>query len=238
MATLTTPASPPGGSPARPFGVIAQAQPAPEGWELGGISVSAVCPDPIVEDGCVILATHEAGEPTPSVFPLVRVRQGSGCSTLAGDRSVEARDSLNEGTDFALGLILADHPVAGVTSLADADTVGDFPTIAGTLAALLAVSSNGLPLVIHATPAVAVYLMEAGLLIGGTHNGIPVIVSDGYGADLQLWVTGRVWAAVGPIETFDAVDRFTNKREAWAERDVIVGFNPCVNVTATFTPTP
>ena len=36
----------------------------------------------------------------------------------------------------------------------------------------------------------------------------------------------------------DAVDRFTNKREAWAERDVIVGFNPCVNVTATFTPTP
>lgn len=245
--TLTNPADLPGESPVRPRGILAVASPAPEGWETGGVQVSRTCPSPVIRDKCISL-TDEPGRPTTDEFPAFMIEQGSACSTLTGtDRVREAREALNAATDYALGLTLATGEANdGAPSLADATTVGAaaFDNAAGALAALVcaaAAAGSGAGYVLHATPSAAVHLAAVGLIDdnGFAPNGVAWIISDGYSCEpdateQRIWATGRVWAAAGVIDAHEAIDRLTNNREAWALRSAVVGFNTCINLTATF----
>lgn len=242
--TQTTPAEAPGGSPARSRGILAVAAPAPEGWELGGIQVSVQCPTPVIRDKCITLGEPDvAGRPTTAAFPAFLIEQGSGCSTLSGgDRSAQAREALSASTDYALGLTLLTGEANGgdAPSLSDADDLGEFSGVLAAVAALETAAAAGVAYVLHATPAAAVHLASAGLIddLGRSPSGAAWIVSNGYIGDgeLRIWATGRVWAGVSSIDVSEQVSRRTNNREAWAARSAIVGFNPCVNLSATFTP--
>lgn len=242
---LTTPADITVGSPARPRSILAVASPAPADWELGGIQTSVTCPSPVVRDKCITLAGGDtAGRPTVETFPAFMIEQGSGCSTLSGERRAqEARDALVASTDYALGVTLLTGEANGAPSLADATNLGDFAYAVDAVAVLegAAARAKGGDYVLHATPTAAVYLQAAGLIddAGRSPSGAPWIVSTGYEPDegdepRQIWATGRVWAGVGPIDVHEAVQRRMNDREAWAVRSVIVGFNTCINLTATF----
>lgn len=239
----TTPAAVPVGPPVRPRGVLAGAAPAPEGWELGGISVSQLCPDPVMLDKCITFSGEDAAtRPGRFEFPAFSIEQGSGCSTMGfGDRSREAREALDSITDAALGMALSSPTFnTDAPSLADATDEGSFTSPAAALAALETAASNtgkGQLYVIHATPAAAILMAAAGVLsdAGVTPTGAAVIVSAGYvssDGDARIWATGRVWASVGDIAVREAVARRMNNREAWASRNAIVGFNPCINLTA------
>lgn len=249
--TLTEPAEIPSGSPVRPRGVLAVAQPAPEGWELGGIQTSAVCPNPIVRDKCLSF-TAESVRPTLAEFPAFLIEQGSECSTLSGgDRATEARNALSDSTDYALGLTLRTGEANdGAPSLGDATSVAGSPfdDVVLAVAALecaAAEAGHGQFTVLHASPGAAAFLAAAGMVDdnGLSPAGSPWIISSGYGCaeddgSYRIWATGRVWAAAGQFTIHDAVNNRTNNREAWASRPAIVGFNTCINLTATFTTGP
>lgn len=237
--TLTTPAEAPGGSPVRLRGVLALASPAPSGWEVGGIQVSEVCPTPRISAKCGVPDAVEAPSPSAAEFFAFTVDQGSGCSTLSGsDREREARDALEASTDYALGLMLYGSEES--PSLSDATDLGSIGGPVATLSALecaAVAAGRGQFYVIHASVPAANYLAAAGLIdeSGRTPSGAPVIVSAGYPCSSeapQLWATGRVWAAAGAIDTHSAVNRRDNNQEAWAVRSAIVGFNTCINVSA------
>lgn len=239
----TKPSDIPVGPPVRPRGILAAAAAAPDGWEQGGISTNRLCPNPQLMDKCITFDSREAERPYGTVFPAFTIEQGSGCSTLSyGDRAREARESLDSVTDYALGVALSSATFnVDAPSLSDADALGSFPTAVAALAALEGAASRygrGQMYVIHATPSAAIYLAEAGLMTdtGITPSGATVIVSAGYensAGDLNIWATGRVWASVGDITVRDAVAQRMNDREAWASRDAVVGFNACINLSAT-----
>lgn len=238
---LTQPADAPVGSPARPRSILAVASPAPEGWEQGGIQTSTTCPSPIVRDKCISM-TDVAGRPTLAEFPAFMIEQGSGCSTLSGDRRAqEARDALTASTDYALGVTLLTGEANGAPSLADATDLGDFATAVAAVAALECTAGVS-DYMLHASPAAAAYLVSKGMIdsAGRSPAGASWIISTGYSPadcavdEYRIWATGRVWAGVGAIEVNEAVHRGMNNREAWAIRSAIVGFNPCTNLTATF----
>lgn len=246
MATvLTTPAEVPGGSPVRPLGLLALASPAPDGWETGGLQVETMCSAPRISVECGQTDPEPAKNPVFEEFFAFTIEESSGCSTISSDgRAEQARAALEASTDYALGVVLKGSAVS--PNLNDAESLGDFPSAAAALAALEchgSTESSGQAHVIHATPAAAVFLRSANLLTeqNRTPSGAPVIVSAGYGCDVdvpQLWVTGRVWAAAGAIDVREGIDRRTNNREAWATRSAIVGFNSCINQTATFAGAP
>lgn len=235
----------PAGPPVRPRGILALAAPAPEGWEAGGIQVLQLCPSIRMEDQCVTFDDRSATRPNGVNFPAFSIEQSAGCSTMsAGDREREARDALDASTDYALGLAISSATFnSEAPSLADATDLGASANATAALAKLEGAASRdgkGQLYVVHATPSAAIYLANAGLLSdsGQTPTGATVIISAGYeteNGDLRLWATGRVWAGVGPIATRDGVDRRTNNREAWALRSAVVGFNSCINLTASFT---
>ena len=249
MGTLTTPATVPSGPPVRAHGLLAVAQPAPEGWESGGIEVQALCPSPIIRDKCITLgAPDPAGRPSSAVFPAFLIEQGSECSTLSrGDRAAEAREALLASTDYALALTLRNGVAnGGAPSLADATPVvgpgagGLFPGPIAALAALETAASAGVAYVVHASPSAAVALRAAGLIddAGRTPSGASVIISGAYsGAPSdppRIWATGRVWAAAADVGVYDAAAHRINDRAAWAVRSAIVGFNTCTLITAAF----
>lgn len=248
--TLTTPAEMPNGSPTRPLSILSVATPAPEGWESGGIQISTLCPTPVIRDKCITLEEgDQPGSPSQAEFPAFMVEQGSGCSTLSGgDREKEASSALNSSTEYALGITLLNGEANNAPSLSDAETVeGSFEDAVSALAALelqASTDGRGAAYVLHATPSAAVVLASMGLIdsAGRSPSGAPWIVSPGYSdsavGEFRIWATGRVWAGAGPIATYDSVQRSRNVREAWAARSLIVGFNPCINLTATFNYTP
>lgn len=241
--TLPAAATPPVGSPVRARGILALASPAPEGWEAGGVQVPMLCADPIVRDGCVTMGDVPK-RPTITTFPPFLIRQGSECSTISADaREQEARDGLSQTTDFALGLTLRTGEASGGPSLDDAVDVGDFGDVIGAVSAIeraASLAGRGQEYVLHAAPSAAAYLVDAGLIDEGgrSPSGAVWIVSAGYedGTDLRIWATGKVWAGAGAITVDQQVGRRTNQREAWAARAGIVGFNTCINLTATFAP--
>lgn len=247
--TLTEPGAAPVGSPVRPRGILAVASPAPDGWERGGISFSVACPDPVVVDKCITLTPQVPSRPTLAEFSAFVVEQGVDCSTLSGgDRSTEASDALNASTDYALGLTLLNG--AANTAAADGLTLNSATAISATeyanaMAAVAALecaatlAGAGSEYTLHATISSAAYLRSLNLIDddGRSPAGAQWIVSSGYGCvegELRIWATGRVVAAAGQIVVNEAINRRTNNREAWASRALIVGFNPCVNLTATF----
>lgn len=248
--TLTTPAVAPGGSPVRPRSILAVASPAPDGWESGGIQTSRTCADPIIRDKCVTLPPpgDPTARPTLAEFPAFLIEQGSNCSTLSGeDRQREASEALTASTDYALGVTLRTGEAnVGAPSLADARDLGELPSVAAALAALECAAANdghGAEWTIHADVGAATYLAQAGLIdaAGVIGSGAPLIVSAGYACEdapgaFRMWATGRVWAGVGAITTREAINRRTNNREAWADRAAVVGFNTCINLTASFPP--
>jgi len=239
----------PSGSPVRPRGILALAQPAPDGWELGGITVQVQCPSPIIRDKCIIIAApgDVPGRPTSATFPPFLVEQGSGCSTISGgSREDQARDALSQSTDYALGLTLRTGEANGgdAPALNDATSLGQFANAVAAVAALecaAAAAGKGQEYVLHASVGAAAYLVDAGLIdsAGRSPSGAIWIISAGYECDddtthRRIWATGRVWAGAGAIEVHESVARRLNNREAWAVRPLIVGFNPCINLTAEF----
>ena len=244
VATQTTIADPPVGSPARARGILAVASPAPEGWEQGGVKVSVTCPAPVVRDGCVDL-TDTAQRPTIVEFGSFLIRQGSECSTLSGDRrGQEARDALSASTDYALGLTLRNGVANDSPALDDATSLGQKTSAVAAVAAIECAASSagkGAEYVLHASPGAAAYLAAFGLIddLGRSPSGAPWIISAGYecsptATHHRIWATGRVWAGVSTIDVHESVARRTNDREAWAVRAAVVGFNTCINLTAEF----
>lgn len=243
MATLPEIVNLPGGSPTRPRGIIAVASPAPEGWEMGGIQFQTVCPTPVIRDQCITITPQAGARPTPSTFAPFVIEQGVECSTTsAGDRAAEARTALQSSTEYGLGIMLRTGGTSNAPSLDDAVSLGEFAGVHAALAALECATGVN-DYVLHATPGAAVYLAAEGLIdsTGRSPSGAQWIVSPGYECDeddtaQRIWATGRVYAAVGDILVDAQVEHRINSREAWANRSAIVAFNPCVLLTATFTP--
>lgn len=247
MATIQTiPADVPAGSPVRARGVLANARPAPDDWELGGIQASTACPTPIIRDKCITLTPDEPTRPTIVEFPAFMIEQGVTCSTLSGEgRDAEARSALEQSTDYALGLTLLNGLANNAPSFDDGTDLGEFADVVAAVAALECAASEqgkGQEYVLHASPAAAAYLANAGLLdeFVRSPSGAQWIVSAGYVCEdneLRIWATGRVWAGAGEITVNEQVGHRVNSREAWAVRSVIVGFNTCINLSATFVAT-
>lgn len=244
--TLTTPAEVTI-APQRPYGVLAAAAPAPEGWELGGLQVSGTCPEMEIIDGCVTIASSDPTSPHVNEFGTFLIRTELECATVGGtDIEQMARDSMLSVTDKALAQMLRDGGATGQPSLDDATALTAAASWVEAVSALeAAVGDTAVPVAtLHAPAGAAAYLMHNGLIDGNGRSpaGHPWIISGAYSTPADdgftLYATGRVWAAVGAVEVEETVARPLNRRTAWASRLGIVAFDTCINLSINYAPTP
>lgn len=238
LETIPTPVDLTGGIPSSPRGLLLNSQPAPDGWELGGITFHNVCPEVAVVAGCVTLDAKATSTPEAVSFPVFTAEQSSGCGTFsAGDHEKEARNALLSATEFVLGRELLTGTASGSVALQDATALTPGATVAQSVGALEeAAGAVGKRYVLHASPYAAALLTEAGMLepeTGLSPAGARWIISPGYADTLSttIYATGTVYVGVGAVDTFEKVGHRINHREAWATRALMVGFDPCVHLS-------
>lgn len=233
--TLLTPTDSVGVAPTFPRGLLLNAQPAPTGWELGGISYRAVCPELHTTDGCMTFTEFAPSVPNVVEYLPFVIESAVECSTLSsGDREDEATTALADITEFALGVALMSQ-LEDATAL---PTTTDWVAAVGALEA--AASVTGKRYVLHASPFAAAHLVALNLMdpaTGLSPAGARWIVSPGYAGDnnMTLYVSGNVHMGVGEITANGAVARRQNRFEVRASRAAIVGYDPCVSFSITIT---
>ena len=223
----------PSGGAGWPSGFLSTGRPLPAGWETG-IEFRAIgCAEPVVSAQCATFSDVPTEVGAPVKFAPFTIRQSAICSTLSGRFDGLAADRLAYSTEWALGNELATGTVTGNPALADADVVdgsgGD-----NALACLLGAAADagfGTPFTLHvnmrALPAIT------GLGFDRTNWLDAIIVSPGYpNTEAQVWVTGPVFRAVTTPVQLDDVDHRRNSFEDWAQREAIVAFDPCLNLSA------
>lgn len=234
---------------ARPGGLLATALPAPAGWAQGLSIPFYGCGEPQLVDRCVSSHDEESHRTAVAEFFPFGIQQTASCSSLSRlDQEKHARGRLDSTTEWGVGRQFATDGLAlGTPSLADATEVGtvDDANFALAVAALEQAAANagfGSMWWLHAPPAAAAFLSKDRLLLDGhSPTGAPWVISAGYpiGAGslpgpanviLRLWATGPVWASVDEPLTFGALDRRNNEDEAYAQRQAIVAFDPCINL--------
>lgn len=235
----------------RTTGILAGAVPLPgdTDWRRG-ISVRfGGCSCPVLRDGCATDPDTPEGAGTRGDFAPVLIRNSALCTPMSGeDLESTARDRALISGEHALGQqLMSDAAGIGNPSLADATVLGTVSASSGQSGAIAALgcledaaaeTGCGLGVTIHATPRGVTWLASANLIgdDGRTAAGSRVLTSPGYaGGDPEasvtaLWATGRVWAAIDGVESFEALDFRRNSSEVWAQRYGIVVFDPCLNL--------
>lgn len=231
-------------------GLLSRSLPLPLGWESGIRFRPVGCLEPVLLGECVTEDAPEADRVADGVeVRPVYIRQSAACSTLSmtlpGDR---ANERLIGTTEWGLGRLLAagfdglDNP-----SFADAEnvtTVDDPVAALSCLEQAIADLGYGNRAFLHAPYRAAAYLRDRWGIndVYESPSGHRWVLSAGYPAadadSVTIWATGPVWAAVGGVDTFDrnnVVPRFRlNADEAYSQRLALAAFDPCINLSATF----
>lgn len=229
----------------RPGGLLAHALPAPEGW-MQGLSIPFYgCGEPVLADRCVT-ANDEPYRTAVADFYPYGIQQGATCSTLSRlDQQRHAEGRLDSTTEWAVARQLATDVLGlGTPSFEDGTSLGtvadgDFVLALATLEQAAADAGFGTQWWLHAPIKAAAFLADRHL-IKEDHSptGAMWVISPGYPVltptTIRLWATGPVW--VGVDEPFvlgtqmDRIDRRTNEDSAYAQRQAIAAFDPCVNL--------
>lgn len=242
LETIPTPVDLTGEVPSSPRGLLLNSQPAPEGWELGGITFLHTCPEVTVVPGCITLDAKTLTSPEDVAFPVFLAEQSSGCAASApGEREKEARNALLSATEYVLGRELLVGSASGALALSDATALTPGNTVAESVGALEeAAGIYGKRYVLHASPFAAALLTEKGLIDPGTGlspAGARWVISPGYADNLStiVYATGVVYVGVGAVDTYERVGHRINHKEAWAARTLLVGFDPCIHLSINIT---
>ena len=229
------------------------ALPAPAGW-MQGLSVPFYgCGEPLLQDRCAT-ANDEPHRTGVAEFLPFGISQAAACSTLSRlDQRSHAIGRLDSTTEWAVARQLATDVLAiGTPSFADGTSLGtvanaDFVLAVATLEQAAADAGFGTPWWLHAPIKAAAYLSDKSQLFDGVSpTGTPWVISPGYPVEgattIRLWATGPVWASVSDPLMLNDVDWQRNSDEAYAIREAIVAFDPCINlyidVTVPASPTP
>jgi hypothetical protein len=227
---------------AAPGGILASALPAPGGWAQGLSIPFYGCGEPLLQDRCVTAndTAHRSG--SGAEFFAFGISQGATCSTLSLlDQKKHASGRLDATTEWAVARQLATDGLGlGTPSFADGTDLGtiaggDFATALGILEQAAADAGFGAEWWVHSPVRAAAYLSESHLLVDGhTASGAPVVISAGYpvvdGSTVRLWATGPVWASVDDPFVLNNPDWTVNEDSAFANRQAIVAFDPCINL--------
>lgn len=223
-------------------GLLDVARPAPAGWERGLLLPFYGCGEPKLQDNCFTSmdTPHRRGD--ASRFDSFAIQQGSECTTLPGlDQGTQARDRLESTSEWALGQQLQLGVVNPTNpNLGDADVLGtvagaDFVAAVSCLEQAAADTGFGTVWTLHAPVRAAAYLKRLHMLDDGlSPSGAPWIISPGYTPQgpttIRLWATGPVWVGADTARVLEAVERRTNTDTAYAIRQGLVAFDPCMNI--------
>ncbi len=235
-------------------GLLEGAEALPGGWE-GGITFRPIsCNEPEILALCEVGDTVEVRPGVAPIFMPVFIRQSAACSMIPQIGTTDiAANRLESTSEWALGRLLATGLGTGNPSFLDSDIVH----VGGANDAVAAVScleqaaadyGFGAEVVLHAPLRAAAYLKEKRLIEDGlSPSGMPWILSPGYpvgpgGTTVDIWATGTVWAGVS--EPYTLTDPTTGQRPvnwrinldaAYRQRLGLAAFDPCLNMTASFT---
>lgn len=241
-------------------GILDLANPLPDGWEDGVTFRGIGCTEPEILGPCDIGDSTESRPEAASIFEPVFIRQSAACAIMSKIGSIDMADiRLRSTTEWALGRTLAIGIDSSNPSLADAELIHASTATNAADGAVGAVScleqsaaavGFGADVVLHAPPLAAGILAYTSLNIGGfSPMGHPWLFSDGYpvvaGAEtttITIWATGPIWAAV--TEAQPLIDGSTgrvptgwrtNLDATFSQRLGMAVFDPCLNLSATFT---
>lgn len=227
--------------PVGPRNLLTTALPAPAGWTQGLSIPFYGCGEPLLQNRCVTANDEPKRESVAEFYPF-GINQGATCSTLGrSDQKAHASGRLDATTEWAVARQLATDGLGLDTpSFADGTSLGtvadaDFTLALGVLEQAASDAGYGSVWWIHSSVLGASYLANAGLVSDNrTASDAPVIVSPGYpvpdATTVRLWATGPVWVGLGDSFVLNDVDWRTNDANAYANRDALVAFDPCVNL--------
>lgn len=243
-------------------GILANANPLPEGWENGITFFGTGCSEPEITAYCTITDRTETRPGEAPIFEPIFIAQSAACSTLSKVGTVDmASNRLEATSEWALGRALATGLGSSNPSFADAENVSASDDLGNVgLAVVNAVScleqaasdiGFGAEIFLHAPMRAASYLANAGVMSESYYSagGIPWIISPGYpieagdeGDTITLWATGTVFAEVSDAYTLldgqtgrPPVGWRINTDAAYRQRIGLAAFDPCLLISATFT---
>lgn len=250
------------GRRARARGILDVAYPLPDGWEGGGVTFrTSGCLPPEIMSICEVDSVDPSTGVRPDadqpVFEPIFVRQSAACATMSQVGTVDlALNRLYGTTEYAVGRLLLDGQGTDNLSFADATSIADVAGTAPLTNAIAAVSclenvvastGYGVEAFLHAPSRAAAWLKATDMIDddGLSPAGHQWVISPGYSPgdsdEITIWATGAVWAGAGASYALsDGMSGRTpgwrhNLDEAWSQRLVLVAFDPCINVSATFT---
>lgn len=227
----------------RDGGLLNNALQAPSGWTQGLAIPFYGCGEPTLQDYCVT-ADDDAYRPSVVEFHPFGISQGATCSTLSRlDQSKHAEGRLDSTSEWAVARQLATNELALETaSFATGTAVtgspvagGDFVKAVSLLEQAAANAGFGTQWWLHAPIGAAAYLADHNQIDNGkSATGAPWIISPGYpvqsGTVIRLWATGPVWVGISDPFVVQDIDRRGNEDTAYARREAIVAFDPCINL--------
>lgn len=236
----------------RKGGLLGAALPAPGGWSQGLAIPFYGCGEPLLQDFCVTAndTAHSSGN--AAEFRPFGISQGAACSTLGKqDQSRHAEGRLEATTEWAVARQLATNGLnLDTPSFEDGTSLGtvadgDFALAVATLEQAASDAGFGAQWWLHAPVKAASFLKDV-FNDGESLTGAPWVISPGYpvqgATTIRLWATGPVWVGVADPFVMNDVDWRTNDDTAFANREAIVAFDPCINlyidVTVPASPTP
>jgi hypothetical protein len=243
-------------------GILANAYPLPDGWEQGVSFFGTGCSEPQVIGACEVSDLTLIRPGDGNIFTPVYINQTAACSMLSKVGVVDiATNRLESTTEWAMGRVLATGLETDNPSFLDAENVSASDDIENVgLSVVNAVScleqaaadvGFGAEVFLHAPMRAAAYLANAGVMSESYYSagGIPWIISPGYPVEsgeesdtITLWATGSIFASVGEAEAL--VDGITGRPpQGWRvntnasvrQRIGLAAFDPCLNISATFT---
>ena len=230
----------------RKGGLLGMALPAPQGWTQGLSIPFYGCGEPVLQDRCVTANDEDGGDgphrTSVAEFNPFGISQGATCSTLSRlDQKRHAEARLDSTTEWAVARQLATDGL-GLDSPSFADGIslgtvadGDFVLAIATLEQAAADNGFGAQWWLHAPVKAAAFLAKDHQIKDGmSATGAPWVLSPGYPVQgpttVRLWATGPVWASVSDAFLLNNVDWRVNEDTAFANRDAIVAFDPCINL--------
>lgn len=227
---------------ARKGGLLSVALPAPQGWAQGLSIPFYGCGEPVLQDRCVTANDEPRRDGGAVGFVPFGIVQSASCSTLSRlDQAKHAEGRLDSTTEWAVARQLATNELGlDSPSFDDGDSLGtvadgDFVLAVATLEQAAADAGFGAQWWLHAPIKAAAFLTRYRMMSGfRSPTGAPWVISPGYPVEgpttIRLWATGPVWASVDEPFVLNDIDRRGNEDSAYAQRQAIVAFDPCINL--------
>lgn len=237
------------------LGVLDRAYDLPDGWENGIEFYGVGCGEPDIVGPCVVSDTTET-RPENALFEPIFIRQSAACANMSQVGTIDmAISRLRSTTEWALGRTLALATGSTNPSFADSDLVAVQASAVSAVSCLeQAISDTGFgaDAMLHAPSRAAAYLKNERVMDddGFSPTGFPWLISPGYpgGVDNGDETTVTIWATApvfyGVTDADPLIDPSTGKPpNGWrinldvtfAQRLGMAAFDPCLNLSATFT---